>query len=179
MIFDVNKTFCFTGHRPHKLYGYDKTSDGNVKLRTALRDAIIYAHIINGIDNFISGMAQGWDLWAAEIVLDLQKDYPNLKLICAIPCKGHKESFPKEIQDYYNTIIEMADLVRNITGIKYFPRCMQIRDEWMVNNSCGQIVGWDGSRGGTYNTLMYANKVNKINRIWINPKTFQVKMYGL
>lgn len=179
MEFDANKTFCFTGHRPNKLYGYDKTSDGNVKLRTTLKDAIIYSHLIYGIDNFISGMAQGWDLWAAEIVLDLQKYLPNIKLICAIPCKGHKDSFPEDVQDIYDTIIEMADYVHNVTGIKYFPRCMQIRNEWMVNNSIGYIAGWNGTRGGTYNCLEYAEKVGKKHGFVINPRTFMVTIHGM
>jgi uncharacterized phage-like protein YoqJ len=175
---DTNKTFCFTGHRPDKLYGYDKNSEGNVYLRNAINDSIKYLHVLNGIDTFISGMALGWDMWAAEEVLELQDTYP-IKLICAIPCKGHSDKFSKQDKEDYLHIIYRANYVHNVTGIKYFPRCMQIRNEWMINNSIGQIAGWDGTHGGTYNCIQYANKVNKTNRIVINPLTMNVQFLGV
>ena len=38
-----------------------------------------------GVTHFISGMAQGVDLYAAEIVLELKEQYPQITLECAIP----------------------------------------------------------------------------------------------
>ena len=53
---------CFTGHRPEKLTMAEK------KIKAAL-EAQIQAAIEDGYQTFISGMARGTDLWAAEIVL--------------------------------------------------------------------------------------------------------------
>jgi uncharacterized phage-like protein YoqJ len=178
MEINVNKTFCFTGHRPNKLYGYNRFEEGNIKLRNAIKDSITYMYLVHGIDTFISGMALGWDLWAAEIVLELQNTYP-IKLICAVPCKEHDAKFSYDDKKLYSYIIENANYVHNVTGLKYFPRCMQIRNKWMVNSSCGQIVGWDGTRGGTFNCINYANSKNKKNRITVNPKTLKVEMFGV
>ena len=53
---------CFTGHRPEKL----KQSESVIvkALETAIKEAIA-----DGKNVFISGMARGVDIWAAEIVL--------------------------------------------------------------------------------------------------------------
>lgn len=69
---------CFTGHRPEKL----KQSESVIvkSLETAIKEAIA-----DGKRVFISGMARGVDIWAAEIVLRLRKEGANVKLICASP----------------------------------------------------------------------------------------------
>ena len=70
---------CFTGHRPEKL----KQSESVIvkALETAIKEAIA-----DGKNVFISGMARGVDIWAAEIVLRLRKEGANVKLICVSPC---------------------------------------------------------------------------------------------
>ena len=72
---------CFTGHRPEKL----KQSESVIvkALETAIKEAIA-----DGKNVFISGMARGVDIWAAEIVLRLRKEGANVKLICASPYEG-------------------------------------------------------------------------------------------
>ena len=65
---------CFTGHRPEKL----KQSESVIvkALETAIKEAIA-----DGKNVFISGMARGVDIWAAEIVLRLRNEGQNVKLI--------------------------------------------------------------------------------------------------
>lgn len=53
---------CFTGHRPEKMCLPER------RIKTAL-DLKIHAAIEDGYQTFISGMARGVDLWAAETVL--------------------------------------------------------------------------------------------------------------
>ena len=68
---------CFTGHRPEKLNRSEKSVlDG---LETAIRQAIA-----DGSNVFISGMARGVDIWAAEIVLQIRSEGEDIKLICAV-----------------------------------------------------------------------------------------------
>ena len=77
---------CFTGHRPEKLKQPESVI---VKaLETAIKEAIA-----DGKNVFISGMARGVDIWAAEIVLRLRKEGANVKLICASPYKGFERGW--------------------------------------------------------------------------------------
>ena len=69
---------CFTGHRPDKLT-YDEC-----EIKSLLSKAIDEA-TKNGYVTFITGMAQGTDIWAAEVILDKKKQNQNLRLVCAIP----------------------------------------------------------------------------------------------
>ena len=141
---------CFTGHRPEKLNRSEKSVlDG---LETAIRQAIA-----DGSNVFISGMARGVDIWAAEIVLRLQKEGANVKLICASPYEGFERGWSAEWQRRYNVILAAADLVRFICP-GYSRACFQIRNEWMVDHSALVIAVFNGQPSGTKNTIDYAKR---------------------
>lgn len=70
-------TACFTGHRHEKLHiSEEKTMD---QLKTKIERAYTEGYIC-----FITGMVRGGDIWAAELVLDMKKEHPEIHLICAI-----------------------------------------------------------------------------------------------
>ena len=78
------KTCAFTGHRPKGL-GYSESDGRCDALKRLLRLLVRKLIQEQGVTHFISGMAQGVDLYAAEIVLELKEQYPQLTLECAIP----------------------------------------------------------------------------------------------
>lgn len=70
---------CFTGHRPQSLpFRFNENDERCIDLKRRLKDAIIDMITQNGVTHFISGMAIGVDMYAAEIVLELKETYPNI-----------------------------------------------------------------------------------------------------
>jgi uncharacterized phage-like protein YoqJ len=139
---------CFTGHRPEKL----NTSEKEVK--AALRKQIDQA-VHDGFTVFITGMARGVDLWAAEIVLDLRKRNKEIRLICAIPHEGFEARWSPSWQQLYRYVLTEADLTRVISK-GYRTGVYQVRNEWMVNHSARVIAVFNGQPSGTKNTIDYA-----------------------
>ena len=78
---DINHCCCFTGHRPEKLHIPESVvlQELNIAITAALQD---------GHTTFISGMAKGVDIWAAELILERRRASPEINLICAIPYEG-------------------------------------------------------------------------------------------
>lgn len=160
------KTLCFTGHRPDKLNGYN--SEDNLDLINALYFKIETA-IKDGVETFISGMALGVDMWSAETVLKLRKEYPHIKLVCAIPCKNHSAKWGQESKKQWQSIVDKANEVIYVSEEPYTNWCMQDRNKFMVDNSDIVLAVWDGTPGGTSNCVTYAMSQKKnIDRI--NPK---------
>lgn len=141
---------CFTGHRP------DKIELGEKEIKPLLEKAIDKA-ISEDFVTFITGMAMGTDIWAAEIVLDRKKKNKNLHLICALPHSGfeNRRNFTEKIR--FSKIIKKADLVKEIND-HYFTGCYQVRNEWMVDRSNLVIAVFNGQKSGTKNTVDYAIK---------------------
>lgn len=141
---------CFTGHRPQKI----NLSEEEIKI---LLEKAIDNAIANGYVTFITGMASGSDIWAAEIVLERKKLNNNLHLICAVPYYGFEKNRTITEQERYKSIINNADLVKEICD-KYFNGCYQVRNEWMVNRSSLVIAVFNGQKSGTKNTVDYAKQ---------------------
>lgn len=146
------KRVCFTGHRPEKL----NFSEMEVKerLQTAIREAIQ-----DGFTTFISGMARGVDMWAAEIVLEEREKNDNIKLICASPYEGFERSWDSDEICRYNHILQNADHIKYVCS-NYSRQCFQIRNVWMVDHSARVIAAYNGESGGTRNTIRYATSKN-------------------
>ena len=139
---------CFTGHRPNKL----DYSENEIKplLETAIDNAIL-----DGYVTFITGMAEGVDIWAAEIVLEKKKENKDLHLICAVPHPGFEKRRSRYETERYENIIKNADYVTTISD-NYYRACYQKRNIWMVDRSSLVIAVWNGQLSGTKNTIDYA-----------------------
>lgn len=143
---------CFTGHRPEKLTQTE--SEIIAGLERGIRKSIA-----DGYTTYISGMARGVDIWAAEIVLRLRAEGLPIKLIAASPFDGFEKSWSADWQKRYQAVLQAADLVKYICP-GYSRACFQIRNEWMVDHSARVIAVFNGEKGGTKNTIDYAVKHN-------------------
>ena len=141
---------CFTGHRPEKLNSTEEEIKKAllVEVNNAIHDEYI---------TFISGMARGVDIWAAELVLELRNSGAPIHLICAMPFNDFEQRWPVAWQQRYKTILQSADLVRFIAK-EYHISTYQRRNEWMIDHSNRVIAVYNGSSGGTRNALEYAQK---------------------
>lgn len=153
-----SKTVCFTGHRPQKLpWGFNENDVRCLAMREIAKLEIENAIINGGKEHFISGMALGFDMICAELVLELKKQYPFITLECAIPCKGQEKLWPADQQRRYHDIIKQADKTRCIYN-HYVDGCMQERNRYMINNSSLVIALFNGKPGGTKQTIDYAKQ---------------------
>jgi uncharacterized phage-like protein YoqJ len=147
---DVTRSCCFTGHRPEKL----KKAEEDIKkgLETAIDQAIK-----DGFTTFITGMAQGVDIWAGQMVLCRREANPALRLVAALAYPNGEKRWAAAWKKQYVQLLEAADEVVAISPA-YHKACYQKRDEWMVNHASRVIAVYDGVAGGTKNTIEYARK---------------------
>lgn len=166
----VNIACAFTGHRPKKLpWRYDETDSRCVALKEKLTEQI--ARLAEaGVTDFFSGMAEGTDVYCAQIVLDLRKKKPALNLHCVLPCEGQADSWSDSAQERYHTIVGQADFVDYVSR-KYYDGCMLARNRRLVDQAGILLAVYNGEqRGGTAATVRYARKAGR-EIIMIDPLT--------
>ena len=148
---EKEKTCCFSGHRPNKLpWGYNETSKDCVNLIIRLGVEIEQMRK-KGVTTFLTGMAMGTDIIAAELVLDLKYAYPEeeIRLVAVIPYNGQSKRWNRNYQIRYETILEQAD-ERIILSPSYTKSCMHKRNRYMVDHSAHLIAVYHrGEEGGT------------------------------
>ncbi len=143
---------CFTGHR---ILSAQERAEVAENLRPLLR------HLIQdkGISCFIAGGALGFDTIAALTVLELQQDFPHLRLRLVLPCKDQDSKWRKGERQLYRDIIARADAVEYIAET-YLPGCMQARNRAMVEQSsvCICALRQQAQSSGTEFTVKLAQE---------------------
>ena len=147
---DRNSTAAFTGHRAESLpWGFAENDPRCAALKSALASAIASAYA-EGKRCFLSGMASGADVYAAEEVLRLKSRFPDIRLVCVFPCPTGD---PRAA-----SIASLADDSIVLAG-EYCAGYMRQRNRFLVENSSLMIACYDGrSEGGTYRTLCLAQE---------------------
>ncbi len=155
----TEKTVSFSGYRPEKLPNQGEESSFEVQaIKENLRHAVTQA-IEMGYDTFLVGMANGFDTFAGEAVIELKKIYNHIKLVCVLPFAKQEDDEDK-ISKNYKKLVDNADevvtLAENYTRGAYY-----VRNEYLIDNSSLLICFYDGRYGGTEYTIAYAQKKGK------------------
>ncbi|HHX57514.1 MAG TPA: DUF1273 domain-containing protein [Clostridiales bacterium] len=156
----IEKTVCFSGHRPMKLPGKGDWSDRRTKIIKSMLYYRIHTSIEEGYTHFITGLARGIDLWAAMFVLELKSQHPELSLICVKPTEDHGNKFTGEDKYMLEYALFHADKIV-CTSPSYHANCYRIRNQYMVDNSSQLIAVVNDYASGTGQTIKYAQKKGK------------------
>lgn len=143
------KTVCFTGHR--KIPAFHRVSIRH-KLKKTLK-----ALIADGYCYFGAGGALGFDTLAAQTVLELKKDFPQIRLILVLPCLSQADRWEEKDKLIYEDIKSKADKVV-YTSQEYTRDCMFKRNRHLVDNSNVCVCYLTEHSGGTAYTVDYAQK---------------------
>ena len=112
--------------------------------------------IDDGYTHFISGFAEGVDLYFAEIVAELKSEY-NITLEAAIPYRNRMKT--KDV--VFKQSIRHCDII-GILAEEYTKSCFMNRNRFMVQVSGRVIAVYDGrEKGGTLFTMRYASTLEK------------------
>lgn len=117
------KSCSFTGHR---------NITENQDLLNSLILSIEYC-IKNGVTDFYSGGAIGWDTICSKMVLRLKNKYPQIRLHLVLPCrKEYQTLYWNEIQKLeFEKIFQLADTIE-YTSLYYYNGCMKIRNARLI-----------------------------------------------
>lgn len=151
-----------TGHRPHKLWIGDYSGHHPMNpLRAWVKNQARSKLAVLKPIHVISGLALGFDQDLADVCVDM-----GIPFIAAIPCEGQDSQWPLEARAHYQKLLKLAYEVVLVNDGPYERWKMQARNEWMVDHCSDLLACFDGSQGGTANTVNYADKLRRpVHRI--------------
>jgi uncharacterized phage-like protein YoqJ len=147
---------AFTGHRT-----YDGTANGLLR-------ATIGELYNEGARHFRVGMAEGFDLAAAELVVELMASDDSIILEACIPWPTFNAHLNADERVRYNHILSHATIVR-YSDNAYHPAVFRHRNDMLIENASIVVAWWSGAKGGTEYTLKKAKKLG-IYTINLYPK---------
>lgn len=143
-----NFTCCFTGHRQIAL---EHAKDLPIAVESAIRQLIAQGYFI-----FMAGGAMGFDTLAAETVLTLKGDFPQLRLIIVAPCADQSDGWPGADKRRYERLRQAADDYICLEAA-YTPSCMRKRNRYLVEMSSACLAYCLRPRSGSAQTVALAD----------------------
>lgn len=170
---DISHTACITGHREKNIPDYNN----NPELRSITLAAVklmLYRYIdmaiASGYTNFISGLAMGTDLWAADYIIKKRRINKNIRLFGAMPYLRHAERYPLSYVELLRNVEKSADLLITVNdnpdimygspsvNKKNSKTLYRDRNYYMIDHSSAVIAFFNDNCNwsGTAQTLNYA-----------------------
>ncbi|WP_283608739.1 SLOG family protein [Faecalispora anaeroviscerum] len=142
-------TCCFTGHR--------KLPQDKIEKIVLNLNREIESLIAQGVTDFISGDALGFDQIAASLIIAKKEMGQKIRLIFALPCKNQDEHWTNEQKRLYHNILAEADEVVYVSE-EYANGCMKKRNRYMVDHSAYCVCSLLHPMSGTDQTVQYARQ---------------------
>ena len=157
----IEKSCAFTGHRPSKMpWGYNEIDSRCIALKEVLQEKI-EAFVKAGVTDFFSGMAEGTDQYCSQMILDLRRNNPTLKLHCVLPHEEQENRWSAPARERYHAVLRQADSVEYISRA-YYDGCMLDRNRRLVESAGVLLAVYNGvQRSGTGATVHYARKMGR------------------
>lgn len=161
--FNPAQSVAFSGFRHEKLIasapGYVLSEIERI-LFERLQVAIRNFHK-EGYTAYITGMADGFDLLAADAVLSLRKELDDLRLACIVPFPTQGNSGSAEYKARYQRIKLSADFYFAV-GTASYKSSFLLRNDVLLAQSSALICYYDGvQNGGTKYTIDKATKLKR------------------
>ena len=144
----------FTGHRPDKISNEEED-------KLALKKALIAQLGDLNSHTYVVGGCPGFDTIALKVLLEAGVE--KSKIILAVPFRGFEKyagfKHPKENQESYDLNYSCGVKVQEVGGRdgSFGQKCFT-RNIFLVDNADMIFTNWDGSKGGTANTVKLAER---------------------
>ncbi|MBQ8003827.1 MAG: DUF1273 family protein [Oscillospiraceae bacterium] len=138
---------AFSGHRQI----YTMHSETLLPLLSDTVDTLISS----GVTRFCSGGAMGFDLLAAELILEKKKNGAEISLSMILPCRNQSDRWPAATRRRYDAVLQSADEVIYVAD-NYNQFCMHLRNRRLVDEADILLCYLVREASGTAFTRNYA-----------------------
>lgn len=158
----MERTACFTGHRPREVMAFEPLDAHCERLTEAFDREVQRLVQQQRVDMFLCGMADGFDLFAAQRLLWLRRMDRIPQGVCLIavqPYPGHIRSMPRKrwTEAYQEVLLCAQDAL--VVSAEYGPEAYKKRNAYMVEHARYVLAFWNHSpRSGTGQTVRMAEK---------------------
>jgi len=149
-------TLCFSGHRPARLPGNGDPDAPEMQALTAALRLELIAAVGRGKMVMLHSCMAGFDVFCAEQVIALKRQYPHVRLVSVAPYGA--AFFSREkcwTPDWINRarkVFRQHDMGVKMAEV-YRPGIYYERNRALVEHSSELLCYWDGGGGGTKYTV--------------------------
>lgn len=137
------KRLYVTGYKAHELGIFNHKHPGIAIIKKAIKRQLVQL-LDEELEWVIIGGQYGVEMWTAEVVLELQENYPQLKLAILAPFLDHYKNWNEIKQEQYEMIASLADYVNVISNRPYEgPWQFKASNQFLIDHTDALLIIYD------------------------------------
>ncbi|MDL0419090.1 DUF1273 domain-containing protein [Caldifermentibacillus hisashii] len=153
------KRLVITGYKPHELGIFHSNHPGIPYIKKAIKKQLIPL-LEEGLEWVLLSGQLGVETWAAEVIMDLQCEYPKLKYAVITPFLDQEKNWKEEKQEKYEEILLNADFHSTVTKKPYEgPWQFVAKNKFFIRNSDGLLLVYDDEKVGSPQYILKMAKI--------------------
>ncbi|MEH7117128.1 DUF1273 domain-containing protein [Neobacillus vireti] len=143
------KVLAISGYKPFELGIFNNNHPSVLYIKAAIKKTLV-PMIEEGLEWILISGQLGVELWAAEVVFDLQTEFPELKLAIITPFLEQETNWKEPNKEWYTNILMQADFVDSVTKKVYEkPWQFRLKNQFFLQKSDGLLLMYDHEKQGS------------------------------
>lgn len=143
------KVLAVSGYKPFELGIFKKDHPSAEFIKAAIKKSIL-PKAEEGLEWILISGQLGVELWTAEVVFELQEEFPELKLAVITPFLEQEASWNENNKEWYEFILMQADFVDSVTRKGYEkPWQFRLKNQFFLEKSDGLLLLYDQEKEGS------------------------------
>lgn len=145
----MNKVLAISGYKPFELGIFQNDHPSVLFIKAAIKKELI-PMIEEGLEWVLISGQLGVELWAAEVVFELQLEFTDLKLAVITPFLDQEASWKDNNKEWYQSILAQADFIDSVTKKGYEkPWQFRIKNQFFIEKSNALLLLYDQEKEGS------------------------------
>ena len=144
------KVAVVTGYKPFEIGIFKRDDPAVTYIKLAIRKNL-ETMVEEGLEWVLISGQLGTELWAAEVVYDMQlEEYPDLKLGVITPFLNQEENWKEVNKEWYEEILMQADFVDSVSKKPYeSPQQLRNKNVFLLKKSDAMLIFYDEESVGS------------------------------
>lgn len=146
----MGKVAIISGYKPYEIGIFKQDDPAVTYIKMAIKQNLL-ALIDEGLEWVLISGQLGTELWAAEVVFELQLEgYEELQLAVITPFQNQEEGWKEANKEWYESILAQADFVDSVSRKPYEnPSQFRLKNQFFLEKSQVLLLFYDPEKDGS------------------------------
>ncbi|WP_083402042.1 DUF1273 domain-containing protein [Bacillus sp. MUM 116] len=143
------KVLTISGYKPYELGIFQNDHPSVFFIKAAIKKELLRM-LDEGLEWVLISGQLGVELWAGEVLFELQEDFPNLKLAVITPFLEQEANWSEKNKEWYESVLMQADFVDSVTKKGYEkPWQFRLKNQFFLEKSDALLLLYDQEKEGS------------------------------
>ncbi len=145
----MSKILAISGYKAFELGIFQKDHPSVIYIKKAIMKELV-PMIEDGLEWVLISGQLGAELWAAEVIFDLQLAYPELKLAVITPFLDQEAKWNEQNRELYESVLAGADFIDSVSRKPYEkPWQFRLKNQFFIEKSDSLLLLYDQEKEGS------------------------------